>query len=145
MLNKVSLSPVRYSQARRADVAANTVQKSQSSVNFAGTKTSALKLASAYQALYGIKNAKTLNFTGAMELNDFEKSIITPKEIRIPNLLEIPENIDLPLKKMPKGYEKLNAAGLNVIKESSEGLDKYTVSNDKGNIIFIGKVDPKRA
>lgn len=145
MLNKVSLSPVRYSQARRADVAANTVQKSQSSVNFAGTKTSALKLASAYQALYGIKNAKTLNFTGAMELNDFEKSIITPKEIRIPNLLEIPENIDLPLKKMPKGYEKLNAAGLNVIKESSEGLDKYTVSNDKGNIIFIGKVDPNRA
>ena len=145
MLNKVSLSPVRYSQARRADVAANTVQKSQSSVNFAGTKTSALKLASAYQALYGIKNAKTLNFTGAMELNDFEKSIITPKEIRIPNLLEIPEKIDLPLKKMPKGYEKLNAAGLNVIKESSEGLDKYTVSNDKGNIIFIGKVDPNRA
>ena len=79
MLNKVSLSPVRYSQARRADVAANTVQKSQSSVNFAGTKTSALKLASAYQALYGIKNAKTLNFTGAMELNDFEKEEATRK------------------------------------------------------------------
>lgn len=145
MLNKVSLSPVRYSQARRADVVANTVQKSQSSVNFAGTKTSALKLASAYQALYGIKNAKTLNFTGAMELNDFEKSIITPKEIRIPNLLEIPENIDLPLKKMPKGYEKLNAAGLNVIKESSDDFDNYSISNDKGNVIFVAKVDRNRA
>lgn len=145
MLNKVSLSPVRYSQAKRVDVAANTVQKSQSNINFAGTKTSVAKLVSAYQALYGIKNAKTLNFTGAMELNDFEKSIITPKEIRIPNLLEIPDNIDLPLKKMPKGYEKLNAAGLNVIKESLDGVDKYTVSNDKGNIIFIGKVDPNRA
>ncbi len=143
MINKVSLSPVNVkNQALRTNVAV-TPAKAQS-VNFEGSKTQAAKLAGAYQALNGIQTARTVNFAGSVELSDLEKSIITPKEIRIPNLLDIAENIDLPLKKMPEGTEKLNAAGLNVTKEFIDGRNVYTVSNDKGNTIFVGKVDANR-
>lgn len=145
MIGKITLSPVGVKkQAIRSNGATMPV-KNQNNVSFEGSKTQAAKLVGAYQALNGIQTAKTVNFAGSVELSDLEKSIITPKEIRIPNLLELTENIDLPLKKMPKGFEKLNAAGLNVIKEQADGVDTYTVSNDKGNTIFIGKVDANKA
>lgn len=145
MLIKVSLSPVKNSQAKKTGTQKSAPANVYTNVGFEGAKPPCAQLAQAYRGALGIKTAKTLNFTGGAELSDFEKSIITPKEIRIPNLLEIPENIDLSLKKMPKGYEKLNAAGLNVIKESSDGFDNYSISNDKGNVIFVAKVDRNRA
>ena len=92
--------------------------------------------------MHGIQTAKTVSFSGLTEL---EKSIIGPKEIRIPNLLDINENIDLPLKAMPEKTEHLNAAGLNVVKTVEDGKDVYTISNDKGNTIFIGRVDRSKA
>ena len=143
MIQKVTLSPV---STRKQAIKSNgvTMPIKNQNVNFEGSKTQASKLASAYQALNGIKTAKTVNFAGTKELSDFEKSIITPKEIRIPNLLEIPENVNLSLKKMPEGFEKFNAAGLNVVKETQNNTDKYTVTNDKGNVIFVGKVDVSR-
>ena len=55
--------------------------------------------------------------------------------------MDVDENIDLPLKEMPKGKEHLNAAGLNVVKTVEDGLDVYRITNDKGNPIFIGRVD----
>ena len=139
MIQKVTLSPVSVKNQAVKSNGITMPAKSQN-VSFEGLKTQASKLASAYQALNGIKTAKTVNFAGTKELSDFEKSIITSKEIRIPNLLEIPENVDLPLRKMPEGFEKFNAAGLNVTKEIEGNSDKYTVTNDKGNTIFIGRI-----
>ncbi len=144
MIQKVTLSPVNVKNWATRSNGVTAPVKSQN-VNFEGTKVQASSLASAYQALNGIKVAKTVNFAGSIELSDFEKSIITPKEIRIPNLLAIPEDINLPLRKMPEGYEKFNAAGLNVTKKSIGNINKYTVTNDKGNVIFIGKVNASRA
>ena len=140
MIQKVTLSPVSVKKQAAKSNGITMPTRSQN-VNFEGLKTQASKLASAYQALNGIKTAKTVNFAGTKELSDFEKSIITPKEIRIPNLLDITENVDLPLKKMPEGFEKFNAAGLNVTKETEGTRDKITVSNDRGHVIFIGRVE----
>ena len=143
MIQKVTLGTVKVnSQTKKVNGA--TMPVKNQNVSFEGSKTQAAKLASAYQALNAIQTAKTVNFTGSMELSDLEKSIITAKEIRIPNLLEIPENIDLPLKKMPEGFEKFNAAGLNIIKEQQGEFDKYTITNDKGHTIFVGKVNSSK-
>lgn len=96
----------------------------------------------ALQAMNGVKTAHTVNFgSGVNGFTELEASIINDKEIRIPNLLDINENIDLPLKEMPKGKEHLNAAGLNVVKTVEDGLDVYRISNGKGNPIFVGRVD----
>ena len=100
----------------------------------------------ALQAINGVKTAHTVSFTsGANGFTALEASIINDKEIRIPNLLDINETIDLPLKEMPKGKENLNAAGLNVVKTVEDGLDVYRISNDKGHTIFVGRVDRSRA
>ena len=145
MIQKVTLSPVNVKNQAQKTNGTSMPIKAQSNVNFEGSKTQAAKLASAYQALNGIQTAKTVNFAGNVELSDLEKSIITPKEIRIQNLLSLTEDIDLPLKKMPQGSEKLNAAGLNVTKEIEGDRDKFTITNDKGHTIFVGRVERGRA
>lgn len=106
------------------------------------TKLTGAKFAGMYQAMNGVKTASTVSFGG---FTAFENSIVGDKEIRIPNLLDIPENIDLPLKEMPAEKRKLNAAGLNVIKSEEAGKDVYTISNDKGNVIFVGRIDKSKS
>lgn len=106
------------------------------------TKLSGAKFAGMYQAMNGVKTASTVSFGG---FTAFEKSIVGDKEIRIPNLLDIPENIDLPLKEMPAESRKLNAAGLNVIKSEEDNKDVYTISNDKGDVIFVGRIDKSKS
>ncbi len=141
MINKVTLSPVNVKNQAVQSKGATAPQKNENNLSFEGSKVQGAKLAGAYQALNGIKTAKTVNFAGSLDLSDLEKQIITPKEIRIENLLALSEDIDLPLKKMPEGTEKLNAAGLNVTREIIDDKNVFTVSNDKGHTIFIGKVD----
>ena len=126
---------------------AQSVQKAapKSNVQAENTKSVSLSganMANMFQAMNGIQTAKTVSF-GA--LTDLEKSIITPKEIRIPNLLDLEENIDLPRKAMPDKTDHLNAAGLNVIKTAEDGKDIYTISNDKGNTIFVARIDQAKA
>lgn len=106
------------------------------------TKLSGAKFAGMYQAMNGVKTAATVSFGGFTE---FEKSIVGEKEIRIPNLLDIKENIDLPFKEMPDNKRHLNAAGLNVVKGEENGKDVYTISNDKGNVIFVGRIDKSKS
>ncbi len=141
MINKINLSPVGGKNQIKQANGVTSPLKQNDVIEFQGVKTSATSLASAYQALNGIKTAKTINFAGLKDLSELEKSIITPKEIRVPDLFNIPENIDLPLKKMPEGFEKFNAAGLNVIKEQEGTKDKITVTNDRGYVIFVGKME----
>ena len=83
---------------------------------------------------------KAMNISFGSNLTPLEKSIITDSEIRIPNLLEINEQIRLPRKKMPKGLEKLNAAGLNVDFLEAGNKKIYTISNDKDNTIALVEV-----
>lgn len=106
-----------------------------------GTTLSGSKFAGMYQAMNGVKPASSVSFG---EFTELEKSIIGPKEIRIPNLLDLNENIDLPLKEMPAKTEHLNAAGLNVVKSENDGKDVYTISNDKGHTIFVGRIDKSK-
>ena len=129
MINKVTLSPVNVKNQAVQSKGATAPQKNENNLSFEGSKVQGAKLAGAYQALNGIKTAKTVNFAGSMDLSDLEKQIITPKEIRIENLLALSEDIDLPLKKMPEGTEKLNAAGLNVTREIIDDKNVFTVSN----------------
>ena len=73
MIQKVTLSPVSVKNQAVKSNSATTPAKSQN-VSFEGSKTQASKLASAYQALNGIKTAKTVNFAGGISLNEvFDK------------------------------------------------------------------------
>ena len=141
MINKVNSINTNFTAKGRKNVTA-TKAKQTNSAQYGSNPLASSKFAGAFQAMHGIQTAKTVSFSGLTEL---EKSIIGPKEIRIPNLLDINENIDLPLKAMPEKTEHLNAAGLNVVKTVEDGKDVYTISNDKGNTIFIGRVDRSKA
>ncbi len=101
------------------------------------------KYLSAYQAMNGVKS--NVSFGASEELTSFEKEIIGNKEIRIPNILVINENVDLPLKKMPSGTEHLNAVGLNFEKYTDGEKEIINISNDKGNHIFEGVIDATKS
>lgn len=130
-VNTKKMQNVTVAKAKQANTQTNNTNPLASS-----------KYASAFQAIHGIKPAQSVSFGG---FTDFERSIVGDKEIRIPNLLDIPENIDLPLKEMPEKSRKLNAAGLNVVKTEEAGKDVYTISNDKGNVIFVGRIDKSKS
>ena len=83
---------------------------------------------------------KAMNISFGNSLTPLENSIIGQSEVRIANLLEINEQIKLPRKKMPKGLEKLNAAGLNVDYTIAGNKKIYTISNDKDNTIALVEV-----
>ena len=140
MINKIDSVNSNFKLQSTPRVKSNLQQESSAPV-----KTSELPGANyvnALQAMNGVKTAHTVNFgSGVNGFTELEASIINDKEIRIPNLLDVDETIDLPLKEMPKGKEHLNAAGLNVVKTVEDGLDVYRISNDKGNPIFVGRVD----
>ncbi len=140
MINKIDSVNSNFKLQSTPRVKSNLQQESSAPV-----KTGELPGASyvnALQAMNGVKTAHTVNFgSGVNGFTELEASIINDKEIRIPNLLDVDETIDLPLKEMPKGKEHLNAAGLNVVKTVEDGLDVYRISNDKGNPIFVGRVD----
>ena len=85
-----------------------------------------------------------INFKGKTELTELEKSIIGKNEIRIPNILDIKEDIRIPVTQTPKESQKLNMAGLNVIKSEDEQHNIYEISNSKGDKIFIGKFDKNK-
>ena len=73
MIQKVTLSPVNVKNQAVKSNGITMPAKSQN-VSFEGLKTQASKLASAYQALNGIKTAKTVNFAGGISLNEvFDK------------------------------------------------------------------------
>lgn len=98
------------------------------------------KYVSAYQAMNGVK--APVSFGAAKtELTDYEKSFIGPKEVRIPNLFDLKENLDIPYKLMPEKTGHLNTAGLNVEKQQEGTLETYKISNDKGHRIFEGQID----
>ncbi len=140
MINKINSVDSKVTLKNTPRVRLNVQQESKVS-----SKTNELPGATyvnALQAINGVKTAHTVNFgSGVNGFTPLEASIINDKEIRIPNLLDVDETIDLPLKEMPKGKEHLNAAGLNVVKTVEDGLDVYRITNDKGNPIFIGRVD----
>ena len=144
MINKIDSVNSNFKLQSTPRVKSNVQQESNAPV-----KTSELPGANyvnALQAMNGVKTAHTVNFgAGVNGFTELEASIINDKEIRIPNLLDVDETIDLPLKEMPKGKEHLNAAGLNVVKTVEDGLDVYRISNDKGNPIFVGRVDRSKS
>ncbi len=143
MISKINSANVSFSSAiKKSNVAQKNVKANVSNnVTLSGSK-----YIGAYQAMNGIKTAATVNFgSGSNGFTELEKSIIGKKEIRIPNLLDLPEDIRLPYKEMPKGTEHLNAAGLNVVKTVENGKDVYTITNDKGNSIFVGRIDTTKA
>lgn len=70
MINKLNLNPVNYNGTIKQASAATSPIRQNNVVEFQGAKTSAAKLASAYQALNGIKTAKTLSFTGGISLQE---------------------------------------------------------------------------
>ena len=140
---KVNSINAAFSTQGRRNLTA-TKAKQENSIQHGSNPLASSKFAGAFQAMHGIQTAKTVSFGAKRELTALEKSIIGSKEIRIPNLLELNENIDLPLKYMPAKTEHLNAAGLNVVKTFEDGKDVFTISNDKGNTIFIGRVDKSK-
>lgn len=81
------------------------------------------------------KAMNNISFKGDSKITPLESSIIGQAEIRIPNLLELNEPIKLSRKKMPKGLEKLNAAGLNIDFQTIGNKKLYTITNDKENTI----------
>ena len=135
MIEKISSVNQSYKSKTKAVAPAKAqAQATTNSSYLAGSN-----MVSAYQAMNGIKVAKTVSFAG--ELTDLEKSFIKDKEVRIPNLLDLDTNIDMPLKNMPADSKNLNTAGLNIVKTQEDGRDVYRVSNDLGNEILYCSVD----
>ena len=106
-------------------------------VNSASTQLPGRESNSYFKALNNISFKAGLQNTS--NLSDLEFSFITKEEIRIPNILDLNENIDIPRKKMPQGTENLNAAGLNVEKTTNGNRENYLITNDKGDKIFEGE------
>ena len=140
MINKISSVNSNIKAQAKSNATPNV--KQANTISATSNQLAGADYVSALQAMHGVKTAATVNFgAGSKDFSELEASIIKEKEIRIPNLLDIDETIDLPLKAMPKGKEHLNAAGLNVVKTVEDGLDVYRITNDKGNPIFVGRVD----
>ncbi len=138
MISKINSSVMnpKLNSAHTSKSEAENKQQITNPMSLPGSKASG-----AYQGMLGIKPAAS--FGNKFALTDLEESIIGDKEIRIPNLLELEpgQDIDLSIRKMPKGKIHLNAAGLNV-EITRKGNEKtYKISNDKGNNIFEGRVD----
>ncbi|MBQ9149780.1 hypothetical protein IJX73_02505 [bacterium] len=69
-----------------------------------------------------------------------KESFIKDDEIRIPNLLELEDSLDISRNSMPKGKESLNAAGLHIDVENQAGnFRRYQITNHKGDIIALAK------
>ena len=96
------------------------------------------------QAMVGIKPSVSFG-SEKQGLTEYEKTLILPKEVRIPNILDIPEDIDIPLSAMPPKTEHLNAAGLKVEKTTNGDEELYKISNGKGDRIFEGRINRKEA
>lgn len=82
MINKVNLNPVNTNyQAKQSEAVSSPYSNQSNVVSFEGSKTSATKLASAYQALHGIQTAKSVNFTGGLSLQkafaDLDSPMVT--------------------------------------------------------------------
>ena len=136
-INAVQTSPKTISIKKTAFPKSNTQTNSIQEL-------SGSKFAEMQKVMAGIK--PTVSFgSGKTELTEFEKSIIKDKEIRIPNLIEINENIDIPLMLMPPKTGHLNAAGLKVEKTIEGDEELYKISNSKGDRIFEGKLNRKEA
>ncbi|MGM9994090.1 MAG: sugar phosphate nucleotidyltransferase [Candidatus Avigastranaerophilus sp.] len=136
MINKVDSVNLNLKLPNVKKVETKPVQGTQTSYT---KELSGAKYVSMYQAMNGVK--APVSFGAKTELTEYENSFIGNKEIRIPNLLDLKENLDIPFKLMPKGTEHLNTAGLNVEKTVSGTEELYKISNDKGNRIFEGVVD----
>ena len=88
-----------------------------------------------------LKALNAISFGGKNKLTILEESFIKESEIRIPNLLDINESISISRKQMPKGKEKLNAAGLNVEYFEDDEYKSYTITNDKDNVIAVARFE----
>ena len=87
-----------------------------------------------------IKAINNISFKGD-NLEEFEQSFILANEIRIPNLLDLNQDIHIPWEKMPKNQRVLNTAGLNVHIDEDYNFKKIKVTNDLNDTIFVGKLD----
>ncbi len=131
MITKISaLDTLNRSQRTSKNQNTKKEQKAQNSIS---------KQMPNYKMLGAMQSG--INFKGKTELTELEKSIIGDTEIRIPNLLDIDENINIPVTQMPKESQKLNMAGLKVIKTNDGQYNIYEITNSKGDKIFIGKFD----
>ena len=152
MITKISAADLTYkSKVNVSNPSKVQYQATSNSMSLTGSSS-----VDAYQALNGIKLAKTISF-GAENLTRLEQSIIvmTPPdkngktsgvEIRIPDLFGTKENIDLTYSKMPEKTEHLNAKGLHVANSlDRRGRVVRTITNDKGDVIFVGKMDKSKA
>ena len=81
------------------------------------------------------------NFTGNAQLTELEKSFIQEGEIRIPNILELNQDIKMPYSQMPQDKKKYNVAGLNIKIKNDGNSKKYEISNDKGDILATIKTN----
>ncbi|MBQ4123022.1 hypothetical protein IJD44_04785 [bacterium] len=115
-------------------------QANKAAQNVEAQQLSGAKFAQAYQAMNGVSfGAKKTALTA------YEQTFIGKKEIRIPNLLDIKENLDIPYTLMPADAKHLNSAGLNVEKVQDGTKELFKISNDKGDRIFEGVVDKAKA
>ncbi len=159
MINKVNLQSMK-AQKNVNHTSKNILQTKSAETSTVSSKLAGSETVGSYQAMLGInpnvsfgksnnmaESKKALPDTAEVlqkspnSLTDFEKSLIGDKEIRIPNILDLKQNIDIPLKKMPQGKEHLNTAGLNVDITKNGSEETYKISNDKGDCIFEGKID----
>ncbi len=141
MINKINA--VNINSPKTVNFKKTSTAKTNAASN-SGQELPGAEYSGVQQAMAGIN--KSVSFGAAKtELTEYEQSIIGEKEIRIPNLLELKENIDIPLKLMPSGKEHLNAAGLKVEKKQQGQEEIYKISNDRGHQIFEAKIDRTKA
>lgn len=143
MINRLNSTNVMTQTRANAQMhAASPIKKDVSATSFKGTNLQGANYAKAYQAMNNIKMASTVNF-GSLNgvLTDYENSIIGSKEIKIDNILDMPENVNIKRTEMPEGTQHLNSAGLNVETKEVDGKKIVEVTNDAKNKIFVGKFD----
>ncbi len=98
-----------------------------------------------YKQIQALKS--NINFKGENEeISPLIKSIINVKEseIRIPNILDLDENINLTYNNTPKEAQYLNLAGLIITKNENGEQGAFKIENQYGNVIATGEYDKSK-
>lgn len=75
------------------------------------------------------------------DLSPIEQSFIKDEEIRIGNILDLDQDINIYASQMKPENKNLNSAGIHITKTQEGDKDVYIITNDMKDKIFEGKFD----
>ena len=131
MINKIGLSLGTYKNLNKTNQTKRNFNSNLTDTSYQSIPVSADMLGGKCNISFGAKKS----------LTELESSFIGDEEIRVTNLFNLEEDINIPYSLMPNDKKRFNAAGLNISVEDYGLIKKFTISNNKGNVIAIAKVN----